>query len=104
MHNKLNTLNREVPSQAARFENGVQIDLNSLYASEDRKPYEEVAGSKLETVKRPLTPEMLKRNDIGQAAVNVVVLRDALLKQKDFYPNDLLTEADIKRENFDLAK
>lgn len=92
------------PREGSALEDGVQLDFQPLYVSEDRAPQGEAqrVGATGQTWERPPSPDTLKRNEIGQAAVNVTVMREALLRQKEFY-QEPLTEKDMTSDNFELV-
>lgn len=72
--------------KGAPLENGVQVDLMGAN------------GGRFE---RPPTRAELLRADIGKAATNTAIMREALLRQKEFYRDDL-TEADMTKDNFEV--
>jgi len=99
-------LNTEIdPREGSALEDGAQVDLQPKYKSENLAPQGEAqrTGATGQTWERPPSPEMLKRNEVGQAAVNVTVMRaDALHRQKKFY-QEPLTQKDMIQDNFGLA-
>lgn len=83
--------------EAAPFKEGAQVD---------------VMGANGGTFERPPTRAELLRADIGKAAANSFVMRQALLRntqlqvleqEKNFYP-DPVAKKDIVQNNYDLAE
>ena len=72
----------------------------------------DVMGANGGHFERPPTPEMLKKREIGQAAINTTLMRKALLEnaqlqileqERKFYAEPVSKE-DIVQNNYDLAR